>query len=323
MKAFGVARNRAAGSSARICAKMLYAITSREYSVREPNMSERWDGLLLDCRLATLRNNGQPYGAIEHAALGWKDGKITFAAAASSAAGQAGRIWRHTSSRWRAHGSRRAGRLPHASGIRRQSRARIRFASEWRELRRHRPCRRRHRLDGRGRVRRARTNCSRNRAARARAAGRWRDHAGNQVRLRAGSGSETKMLRVARRIGSELGIGVRTTFLGAHALPPEFAGRQSDYVDEVCVHMLPASRRRRTGRCGRCVLRNIAFTRRETRRVFETARAWGCRSSCMRTSCRISAARRWPRNSARCRPIIWNTPAKPACARWLPPAPWP
>src|SRR5450432_159802 len=41
--------------------------------------SPRWDGLLLDCRLATLRDGGNAYGAIENAALGWKDGKITFA----------------------------------------------------------------------------------------------------------------------------------------------------------------------------------------------------------------------------------------------------
>ena len=42
--------------------------------------------------------------------------------------------------------------------------------------------------------------------------------------------TEAKMLRVARRIGRELGVEVRTTFLGAHALPPEFAGRPDDYL---------------------------------------------------------------------------------------------
>jgi imidazolonepropionase len=42
--------------------------------------------------------------------------------------------------------------------------------------------------------------------------------------------SERRMLRVARRIGTELGITVRTTFLGAHALPPEFAERADDYL---------------------------------------------------------------------------------------------
>ena len=77
------------------------------------------------------------------------------------------------------------------------------------------------------------------------------------------------MLRVARRIGDELGISVRTTFLGAHALPPEFAGRADDYIDAVCdMAAAPAcakawsmrsmrsasasaSRRRRRGACSK------------------------------------------------------------------------
>ena len=41
--------------------------------------SPRWDGLLLDCRLATLCDTGTAYGAIERGALGWKDGAIEFA----------------------------------------------------------------------------------------------------------------------------------------------------------------------------------------------------------------------------------------------------
>src|SRR3546814_10551027 len=48
------------------------------------------------------------------------------------------------------------------------------------------------------------------------------------------------MLRVARRIGDTLGISVRTSFLGAHALPPEYRGRADDYIDMLCTHMLPA-----------------------------------------------------------------------------------
>src|SRR5262250_226336 len=42
-----------------------------------------WDELLLDCRLATLTDTGLPYGAIENAAIGWKDGVIAFAGARS------------------------------------------------------------------------------------------------------------------------------------------------------------------------------------------------------------------------------------------------
>ena len=51
---------------------------------------------------------------------------------------------------------------------------------------------------------------------------------------------ERKMLRVARRLGEQYPVSVYTTFLGAHALPPEFAGRPDDYISEVCERMLPA-----------------------------------------------------------------------------------
>ena len=53
-----------------------------------------------------------------------------------------------------------------------------------------------------------------------------------------------------------LAVDVRTTLLAAHALPPEFAGRADDYIDEVVRAMLPEAARRRPGRCGRCVLRD-------------------------------------------------------------------
>jgi imidazolonepropionase len=52
--------------------------------------------------------------------------------------------------------------------------------------------------------------------------------------------SERKMLRVARALGQRYPVSVYTTFLGAHALPPEFAGRPDAYIDEVCERMLPA-----------------------------------------------------------------------------------
>ncbi|WP_345796589.1 imidazolonepropionase [Castellaniella sp. MT123] len=52
--------------------------------------------------------------------------------------------------------------------------------------------------------------------------------------------TERKMLRVARRLGEARPVTVRTTFLGAHALPPEYAGRADDYIDLVCNVMLPA-----------------------------------------------------------------------------------
>ena len=52
-------------------------------------------------------------------------------------------------------------------------------------------------------------------------------------------GAEERMLRAAREVASRLPVRVATTFLGAHALPPEFAGRPDDYVDMLCTGMLP------------------------------------------------------------------------------------
>ncbi|GAC1545240.1 MAG: imidazolonepropionase [Collimonas sp.] len=52
--------------------------------------------------------------------------------------------------------------------------------------------------------------------------------------------TERKMLRVARRLGESYPVTVYTTFLGAHALPPEYQGRADDYIKLVCEEMLPA-----------------------------------------------------------------------------------
>jgi imidazolonepropionase len=52
--------------------------------------------------------------------------------------------------------------------------------------------------------------------------------------------TEVRMLRVARRLGAVTGVRVVTTFLGAHTVAPEFAGRADDYIAFVCSTMLPA-----------------------------------------------------------------------------------
>ena len=64
------------------------------------------------------------------------------------------------------------------------------------------------------------------------------------VEIKSGYGlelaAEIKQLRVARRLGEAVAQTVRTTFLGAHALPPEYAGRSGEYIDEVVERMIPA-----------------------------------------------------------------------------------
>lgn len=85
---------------------------------------------------------------------------------------------------------------------------------------------------------------------------------------------EARCLRVARRIGATLPVDVRTTFLGAHALPPEFDGRADDYVDAVCA-MLPALHAEGLVDAVDAFCERIAFAAAQTRRVFEAARALG------------------------------------------------
>ncbi len=81
--------------------------------------------------------------------------------------------------------------------------------------------------------------------------------------------------RVAQRIGEITGLTVIKTFLGAHALPPEFAGRQEDYVRHVCDDMLPAVANAKLADAVDVFCERIAFSPEQTRRIFERAREFG------------------------------------------------
>ena len=86
--------------------------------------------------------------------------------------------------------------------------------------------------------------------------------------------NERKMLRVARRVGDALGVTVRTTFLGAHALPPEFAGRADDYIDAV-IDWLPRLHAEGLVDAVDAFCEGIGFSPAQTRRLFDAARALG------------------------------------------------
>lgn len=86
---------------------------------------------------------------------------------------------------------------------------------------------------------------------------------------------ERKQLRVARRLGEALGVTVRTTFLGAHALPPEYAGRSQDYINLVCNEMLPTLAAEGLVDAVDVFCERIAFTLAETEQVFRAAQQLG------------------------------------------------
>ncbi|MEG2034673.1 MAG: imidazolonepropionase, partial [Janthinobacterium sp.] len=88
---------------------------------------------------------------------------------------------------------------------------------------------------------------------------------------------ERKQLRVARRLGQLCGVTVQSTFLGAHALPPEFAGRSQAYIDLVCDHMLPTLAAERLVDAVDVFCERIAFSPDETAQVFCAARRLGLR----------------------------------------------
>lgn len=85
---------------------------------------------------------------------------------------------------------------------------------------------------------------------------------------------EARCLRTARRLAQQLPVSVRTTYLAAHAVPPEFDGRTDDYVDALC-GWLPALHAEGLVDAVDAFCERIGFTPAQTRRVFEAARRLG------------------------------------------------
>jgi imidazolonepropionase len=85
---------------------------------------------------------------------------------------------------------------------------------------------------------------------------------------------EARMLRTARRLGAELPLTVRTSYLAAHALPPEFDGRADDYIGAAC-DWLTVLHAEGLVDAVDAFCDRIGFSPAQTRRLFEAARALG------------------------------------------------
>ena len=231
-----------------------------------------WDGLAIGVSLATLEGDAG-YGAIADGALGWRDGLLAYVGPRAGLPGDPATLAREVvalDGGWITPGlvdchthavfaGDRAGefelRLQGASyeaiaraggGILSTVRA-VRAASEDELLAQSLP----------------------------RARSLLRDGV-TTLEIKSGYGldydNERKMLRVARRIGTELGITVRTTFLGAHALPPEFANDASGYI-AAAVEWLVALHEEGMVDAVDAFCEGIGFTPAQTRRMFEAAAA--------------------------------------------------
>jgi imidazolonepropionase len=87
--------------------------------------------------------------------------------------------------------------------------------------------------------------------------------------------SELKMLRVIERIGRELPVDVVPTFLGAHAIPEEYAGAADRYVDLIVSEMIPAVSEQHTARFCDVFCEKSVFTVDQSRQILEAARKAG------------------------------------------------
>jgi imidazolonepropionase len=99
------------------------------------------------------------------------------------------------------------------------------------------------------------------------------------VEIKSGYGldleTEARSLRAARRLADKRPVSVTTTFLGAHALPPEANGDKDAFIDKVCDEMLPALAREGLVDAVDAFCEGIAFSPEQTARVFEAAKAHG------------------------------------------------
>jgi imidazolonepropionase len=235
-----------------------------------------WDAIWVNGRLATMAaTSGTPYGAVEDGALAAEGGAVAWAGNSSDLPGAPDKLAREVhdlGGRWVTPGLIDCHTHLVYGGDRAQEfELRLQGAS-YEEIARA----------GGGIVStvtatRAASEAELLEAARPRLAALMAEGV-TTVEIKSGYGleleTEVKQLRVARRLGAELPVSVKTTFLGAHAVPPEFEGRGDDYLDAV-IAMLPQVKDSGLADAVDGFCETIAFSPEQTERLFAAARAHG------------------------------------------------
>ncbi|MFT6528539.1 MAG: imidazolonepropionase [Psychrosphaera sp.] len=85
--------------------------------------------------------------------------------------------------------------------------------------------------------------------------------------------TEIKMLKVARKVGEQLPINVKTTFLGAHAIPPEFKDNTDGYIDLLVNETLPLVADLGLADAVDGFCENIGFSPKQMSKLFDKAKA--------------------------------------------------
>lgn len=231
------------------------------------------DTLITDCRLAAMVEDGQPYGAVEDAAILIADGRIVWTGPRADLPVHKSVETHRLAGRWvtpglidcHTHlvfGGDRSGEFEQRLG-----------GATYEDIARA----------GGGIVSsvaatRAASEDALYAAALTRLAG-LKASGVTTVEIKSGYGldrdSELKMLRVARRLGAAAGVRVRTSYLGLHAVPPEHRADRARYVDMAVDEILPAAHAEGLVDAVDAYCEPIAFSTDEVARLFDKARVLG------------------------------------------------
>ena len=231
----------------------------------------RWDGLIVGAGLATL--DGEAYGAIEDGAVAWSNGVLAFVGRRDELPGDAASLADEVIE---ARGWITPGLVDcHTHAVFAGDRA-VEFEMRLGGASYEAIARAGGGILSTVRAVRAADEDALFEASRPRVEALMRDGV-TTLEIKSGYGldfqNERKMLRVARRFGGD-GLTVRTTYLAAHALPPEYAGRPDDYID-AAIDWLPPLYAEGLVDAVDAFCEGIGFSPSQTRRLFDRARALG------------------------------------------------
>jgi len=234
-----------------------------------------WDRLYLDCRLATMQPGTAPYGTVDAGALGIAGGKLAWVGAAADLPGRPEKLAKSVErldGRWITPGLVDCHtHLVYGGNRAREFELRLQGAT-YEEIAKA----------GGGIVSTVAATRAASEDELTGSALRRLDEllaeGVTTIEIKSGYGldleNELKMLRVARRLGELRQVTVSTTFLGLHAVPPEYKGRQADYA-KLVVDMLPAVKKSGLADVVDGFCERIAFTAAETEALFAEARRLG------------------------------------------------
>ena len=236
-------------------------------------MSDRFGLLLTDCRLATMTEGAEPYGAIEDGAILIRDGRIAWVGARADLPDHEAAATQRLDGRWVTPGLIDCHTHLVFGGNRSHEFERRLTGVPYERIAR----------EGGGIVSTmTATRAADEDALVASALERLRGLATTgvtTVEIKSGYGldaaNELKMLRAARRVGLEGGVRVSTSFLGLHALPPEHKADRAAYLDLMIDQVLPAAHAEGLVDMVDAYCEPIAFSREEVARLFDRARALG------------------------------------------------